>query len=100
MAVIDYSRGDDWDLVFEGGDFARTNDSTSQHIELILASSKGNIRNAPLLGANTVYLLQDDGGAQNLFLYDLQQSIRLDGAEIVVFKIIDGNPLIQANYPS
>ena len=77
MAVrTDIYLGDDWDLAFEGGDFA-AGVADNQHVALIFKSQQGEWKQHPSLGIGINDYLEDD--EQSDLQHVINERLKMDG---------------------
>lgn len=94
--MIDYLSDDDGDLMIQNGDFVK-GDSGIGHMKILLNSSKGTLRENPLVGVfPTDYLESDDISG---LLRETRKELVKDGATLNSIKEDEGKIKINAYYP-
>ena len=79
MAAFDIGLEDDFDLKFSNGDFS-IEETTEQHVFLVLATSEGQWRQYPLMGAKIIDALH--GPTSYNLSSRIKQQLEMDGMRI------------------
>lgn len=87
----DLELDDNFDLLIKDGDFVVTpSDDHTQ--EIIIISSKGSFRFAPMVGVDIYTYLNSTGQADSI-KRDIQEQLRLDGYRVDTIEFADNNQI-------
>jgi hypothetical protein len=86
---------DNWDVLLSNGDLIM-GESTLQHQRLLLATTKADWRENPLIGIGAAAYLKDEQPGE--LLSEIKKEFEKDNMLVTKVNLVDDNIIINANY--
>lgn len=86
MARQDLLLDDDKNLLCDAGDFS-AGDSDAQHVDLLIASTKGMFKESPVLGSGLIHYLKKPDGSIREMKREINVQLATDGYKLTAMEL-------------